>query len=79
LKHFRLKVFLPDIIKPLLAGLVTYGILSMFSGIHFLLGGVLEVGIYGGILFAIRTFTEDEISFFKQVLARTPSAKPVGV
>jgi PST family polysaccharide transporter len=79
LKHFRLQVFLPDIIKPLLAGLVTYGILSMFNGIHFLLGGVLEVGIYGGILFAIRTFTRDEISFFKQVLARTPSAKPVGV
>jgi O-antigen/teichoic acid export membrane protein len=79
LKHFRLKVFLPDIIKPLLAGLVTYGILSMFNGVHFLLGGVIEVGIYGGILFAIRTFTQDEISFFKQVLARTPSSKPVGV
>jgi O-antigen/teichoic acid export membrane protein len=75
LKHLRFRVSLPDIIKPLLAGLVTYGILSMFDGINFLLGGVLEIGLYGGILFATRTFTEEEISFFKQLLRRTSLAE----
>lgn len=79
LRHLGLKVFLPDIIKPLLAGLLTYGILSMLNGVHILLGGVLVLGIYGGILFGTKTFTQEEMSFFKQVFARTPSAKPVGV
>jgi hypothetical protein len=49
----------------------------MFDGINFLLGGVLEIGLYGGILFATRTFTAEEISLFKQLLRSTSSAETV--
>jgi hypothetical protein len=79
LKHLRFRLSLPDIVKPILAGFVTYAILNMFDGINFLLGGVLEIGIYGGILLAMKTFTREEMSFFREIFKLASSADATSV
>ncbi|MHC4474158.1 MAG: flippase [Planctomycetota bacterium] len=79
LRHFGFRVRLRDVVKPLFGGLVTYMVLRTLGHLNVFLGGVLAVGIYTAVLFGIRTFSEEEISFFKQLWRGASSPKPVRI
>jgi PST family polysaccharide transporter len=79
LRYFRFGMSVPDVIKPLLAGLITYGVMNMFSHINLFFGLLLEVGVYGGILLGLKTFTREEIWFVKQLFRGPVAAKPASI
>ncbi|UCD86619.1 MAG: polysaccharide biosynthesis C-terminal domain-containing protein, partial [Desulfobacterales bacterium] len=79
LRCFRFGMSVPDVIKPLLAGLITYGVINMFSHINLFFGLLLEVGVYGAILLGLKTFTREEIWFVKQLFRGPVAAKPAGI
>jgi O-antigen/teichoic acid export membrane protein len=66
-------------LKLLFAGLLTYAFLWLFKDINVLIGGLVEILIYVAILIAIRTFSEDEIYLFKQLLRGIFHVKPMNV
>ena len=66
-------------LKLLFAGLLTFALLWMFKDMNFLIGGLFEILIYGAILIAIRTFSEEEIYLFKQLLRGILPVKPMNV
>jgi hypothetical protein len=70
---------LPDVMKPLLAGLITYVVLNMLSHVNLFFGLLLEVGVYGGVLLALKTFTQEEVWFVKQLFRGPVAAKPAGI
>lgn len=66
-------------LKLLFAGLLTYAFLWLFKDISVFIGGLVEILIYVAILIAIRTFSEEEIYLFKQLLRGIFHVKPMNV
>ncbi len=76
-RYMGLHVSTPVIVKPLLAGVATIGILAMLPDMNIIIGGMVEVLVYTTALLTIRTFSEEEICLAKELLRRAVSAKPL--
>jgi O-antigen/teichoic acid export membrane protein len=76
-RHLGLHISLPTIVKPLFAGFATYGLLFMFHDANMFVGGAIEIILYAVILISIRTFTKEEICYFKELLQGISPVKPI--
>ena len=76
-KQMGLVVTFPTVVKPLCAGLATYGLLLMFRDVNLFVGGLIEILVYSGILIGLRTFSREEIDFFKDLLRGFMPEKPI--
>lgn len=73
-KYLNLSIPISVILKPLLAGMVTCGVLVILPDMNMLLGAFVEMVVYTGVVCAVGTFTREEIGAVKDLLRRAASA-----